>query len=281
MLGVCGKIGIAQATADLYHARLQGIGLEKGSTGMMGYRDGKFYVTECTEEQKESTRATIKSDLDWLTNNAEILPAQPVDDPPPAFRRLGSVKGARFFDDVYAANGNLFIRQGASLLGTPATSLQPVVMVARDRGLLSAERYASAITDLSDIGQEFISIDAPTLVLSRKLDHGSGEKGIGRRFKAATKALGGKNAEPGSHCSVAAAFINALWSSSHLQPGDYRATSRLLRELLKDRTEDYQAMLDALDQRLAHRIYLAQWAIGHFLRWPKSDPQPSLLRAKT
>jgi cellulose synthase operon protein C len=94
VVAVCGKIGIAQATADLYRARLQSIGLEKGSAGTMGYRDGKFYLTERTEEQKESTRATIRSDLDWLTNNAEIVPARPVEDPPPAFRRLGSVRGA-------------------------------------------------------------------------------------------------------------------------------------------------------------------------------------------
>jgi hypothetical protein len=71
---------------------------------------------------------------------------------------------------------------------------------------------------------------------------------------------------------VAATFIDALWSSDRLQLRDYQATSHLLRELLKDRTEDYQAMLDALDQRLTHRtnfrIYLRQWASGHFLRWP-------------
>jgi hypothetical protein len=95
----------------------------------MGYRDGKFYMTERPEEQMESTWATIKSDLDWLTSNADILPARPVQDPPPALRRLGSVKGARFFDDVYAANGSgrillvddLFTRQVAGMLGTPAT----------------------------------------------------------------------------------------------------------------------------------------------------------------
>jgi len=282
VVGVCGKISIAQTTADLYQTRLQGIALEKGSAGTMNYRDGKFYLSERTAEQKQSTRTTIKSDLDWLTNNAEVLPARPVKDPPPVFRKLGSVKGARFFDDVYAANGSgrillvddLFTRQVAGMLGTPATSLQPVLMKARDRTILSAEQYAKAITDLADIGQEFISIDPPTLALARKLDHESGEEGIGRRFKAATKALGGKRADPGSHCSVAATYIDALWSLNRLQLHEYQATSHLLRELLKERAEDYQAMLDFLDQRLAQRenfrIYLRQWSRGHFLKWPRA-----------
>ena len=92
------------------------------------------------------------------------------------------------------------------------------------------------------------------------------------RSKDAIKSLGRKRADPVSHCSVAAAFIDALWSSNRLQPRDYQATSHLLRELLKERTEDYQAMLDFLDQRLAHRenfrIYLRQWSRGHFLKWP-------------
>jgi len=283
VVSVCGIIGIAQATADLYHARLQSIGLEEGSAGTMGYRDGKFYLTERTEEQKESIRATIMSDSDWLTNNAEIVPARPVEDPPPAFRKLGSVKGARFFDDVYAANGSgriilvddLFTRQIAGMLGTPATWLQPVLMTARDRKMLSAEQYAKAITDLADIGQEFISVDSPTLALSRKMDRDSGEKGVGRRFKAATKVLGGKRADPVSHCYVAAAFLDVLWSSIHMQSDDYQATSHLLRELLKDRTEDYQGMLNSLDELLARRTnfrnYLRQWARGHFLRWPKNE----------
>jgi hypothetical protein len=48
----------------------------------------------------------------------------------------------------------------------------------------------------------------------------------------------------------------------------------MLGQLLKGRTEDYQVILDMLDQLLAHRrsfrIYLREWAKGHFLRWPQS-----------
>ena len=84
---------------------------------------------------------------------------------------------------------DLFTRQVAGMLGTPATSLQPVLMRARDRKILSAEQYAKAITDLADMGQEFISIDPPILAFSRKLDRESGEEGIGRRFRAARLSM--------------------------------------------------------------------------------------------
>ena len=85
---VCGKIGIAQATADLYQARLQNLALEKGRSGSMTYCDGKFCLVERTEELKERIRTTISSDIDWLINNADIVPARPVKDPPVIFRRL-------------------------------------------------------------------------------------------------------------------------------------------------------------------------------------------------
>jgi hypothetical protein len=283
VVAVCGRIGISQVTADLYQIRLQRLSLAPSDSGSMGYRDGQFYFNEYTKEQKDSARATIGSDIDWLNKKADIVPARPVKDPPPAFRRLGSVKGARFFDDVYAANGSrrilladdLFTRQVAGLLGTPATSLQPVLMAARNRGVLSREHYTKAITDLADIGQEFISIDAPTLETALKLDRNEGEEGIGQRFKTATKVLGGKKADPDSHCLVAAAFIDSLWSLPNKKNGDCQATSYLLRELLKGRTKDYQVILNTIDQRLAlrreFRIYLRQWAKGHFLSWPKTN----------
>ena len=282
VVAVCGKIGIAQATADLYQARLQNLALEKGGGGSMTYRDGKFYLIERTEEHKDEIRATISSDIDWLNNNADVIPARPVKDPPAVFRRLDSAKGARFFDEVYAANGSgrillvddFFTRQVAGMLGTLVTFLQPVLMVARNRGVLAGEQYTKAITDLTDIGHEFISVDPLTLVVARKLDRKSGEEGVGRRFRLASRLLGGTNADPVSHCSVAVAFLDGLWSSQNLKAGDYQVTSHLLRELFKDRTEDYQPMLDFLDRRLANRTnfrrYLRQWAKGHFLQWAQT-----------
>ncbi len=168
---ICGKIGITQATADIYQMRLQNLDiLDHGKSGSMGYRDGKYYLIEGSAEEHEKTRKIIASDIEWLRANANIVPARPIDDPPTAFRRLGTVKGARFFDDVYAANGSqsillvddLFTRQVAGQLGTPATSLQPVLMLARNRDLISLDRYAKAITDLIEFGQSFISIDTAT-----------------------------------------------------------------------------------------------------------------------
>ena len=77
VVGVCGKIGITQATSDLYQARLQSMALEKGSAGTMGHRGGKFYLTERTQEEKDRTRATISPTLSgWRTTPRFCLHGQ-------------------------------------------------------------------------------------------------------------------------------------------------------------------------------------------------------------
>ncbi len=67
-------------------------------------------------------------------------------------------------------------------------------------------------------------------------------------------------------------FLKTIWSSDRASRDDHALTSHVLRELVKGRTEDYQAILDHLDQQLgmsrAFKIFLREWAKGHFLAWP-------------
>ena len=161
------------------------------------------------------------------------------------------MKGARFFDEIYAASGSgrlllvddLFTRQVAGQFGVHGTWLQPVLMKARDRRLLSQADYAKAITDLIDAGQSFVSIDPQTLLAARRLDREAGEAGPGRCLSLASRSLGGRHADINSHCRVAIEFLRRLWAARHLELSDYAAISQLLRSLLRERTADYQGIL--------------------------------------
>lgn len=281
VIAVCGPIGITQATADIYEMRLQKLSLfGDGFAGSMGYRDGKFYLTERTAADRDEARAIITADIEWLSANATILAARPLADPPPALRRLAVARNARFFDDVFAASGterlllvdDLFTRQVGGLIGVRGTSLQPVLMAARSQGILTETRYAKALTDLIGIGQTFISIDATTLRNVRQLDADGGEPGVGRRFTTALRALGGRHADPASHCAVVIEYLSEIWSNSPISLGDCAATSSLLRALLRERTHDYAAILYAIHAHLRRKhgfsTYLHDWARGHFLTWP-------------
>ena len=280
---ICGRIGITQATADHYGERLQTLDtLSHGNGGTMAYRNGRLHYAERIAAETDRTRTLIEGDIAWLRGNADILPAVPVQDPPQFMRRLGMMKGARFFDEIYAASGSgrlllvddLFTRQAGGQLGVKGAWLQPVLMKARDGRLLSQTDYAKAITDLIDAGQSFISVDPQALMAARSLDREAGGAGAGRRLTLATRSLGGRHADINSHCRVAIEFLRRLWAANNLASSDYSATSLLLRSLLRERTADYQGILSVLDlyvERPGFRIYLREWARGHFLQWPSAD----------
>ena len=275
---VCGLIGITQATADIYHVRVQLLDYLGGEPkGSMTMRGGKMQVVEYPPEYLAKNRRVIESDRDWLTANAEILPAIPKSDPPLAMRRMSAVPGARFFDDIFAASGSsrllvsddLFTRQAGNVLGVVSTSLQPVLMIARERGVLSPKDYARAISELIDMGQKSIGIDAAALMAARELDIDDGVNQVGPRLTKAAKALGGPSCDPASHCSVTAEFIITIWGNEPLRLDDYAVVSHVLSAVLRSRTGDYGGMLQLIDRLLggneAARRYLHEWARGHFL----------------
>lgn len=278
---ICGPIGITQATADIYHARAQSLdGVAGEPKGSMAMRNGRMVMVEYSAEQVAETRSVIDGDRDWLAANTDILPATPKTDPPLVMRRLSAVPGARFFDDVFAASSasrllvsdDLFTRMVGHQIGVRSTSLQPILMIARQRGLLSPTQYARALTDLIDMGQKSIGIDAVGLLAARILDIENGETRVGKRLTIAAKALGGLQCDPASHCSVAAEFIKIIWNTESFGLAVYAVISHVLTAVLRNRTDDYREMLSEIDRLLLGntdaRRYVRGWARGHFLNWP-------------
>lgn len=190
------------------------------------------------------------------------------------------MQGARFFDDIYAASGtkrlllvdDLFTRQLAGHFAVPAAWLQPVLLIARERGLVTDSDYTRLITDLIDIGQSFIGIDPSVLLHALDLDRKSGGPVPGRRFSLVCRSLGGLAADPHSHCKTVIGFLRSIWNRNAVPLEIHAATSQALRAVLRERSADYPLMLtsiyaDVYDRPVLCRFILA-WARGHFLRWP-------------
>lgn len=279
IVAICGKIGVTRATVDYYQRKLQEFDIAGPSeSGSMGYRDGQFYMTEYSPEDRERSKKLIESDLRWLQENADILPAEPLQDPPPAIRHLGMLKEARFFDEVYAASGSdrlllvddLITRQIGAQIDVPGTWLQPILMKAREQEVLSMDNYTKVLTNLIGFGQTFITVDALVLAAAHKLDENNKDEENNRLFKLASSVLGGKQADINSHSRVGVVFLQNLWSKRIIELSDLAATSYLLRSLLRERTKDYQIILRALDHHVGStkfHNYLRDWARGHFITW--------------
>ena len=247
----------------------------------MGYRGGRLIFQEVTPEQTADTRRRYDADLTWVKESCEIIPAQPAKDPPALYRRLDGIQGARFFDDIYAASGSgrllvvddLFTRQLAGQFHVATVWLQPVLILARDRGLISGPDYTKIITDLIDIGQSFVGIDPSVLVHALELDRKYGGPVPGRRFELACRSLGGIAADPASHCQTVIGFLILNWPTDRRAGLEhYAAVSHVLRAVLSQRTQDYKAMLSGIFAAVHPRRdlcrFILEWARGHFLHWP-------------
>jgi hypothetical protein len=277
---VCGPIGITQITLDNLRERLQFLNEDRAQpSGSLSYVNGQLQLSETSAADLQRVREVLKSDIAWLEKNADVLPALPRVEPPAAFRRLSQLASAKPFDDIYAASGanrlllaeDMATRQLAGEMGVAATWLQPVLMIARKRGLLTNKDYARLLSDLSEIGEDFISADSDVLVAAYRLDCDANESAPGRRLRGTMHSLGGANAEPNSHADVVASFLNQLWRDSSLGKQKQQAASGILRRLLRHRTTDAGQILSYLDTKLRAcpeaRDYLRGWARGHFFSY--------------
>jgi cellulose synthase operon protein C len=278
VVAVCGPMFFAQTMLDRLRERHQL--LDRGRlkpAGTLSYVDGQLRMAEFTPEMVEQHSAILQSDIEWIESKGEIVAALPSSDPPAIVRRMGRLVHARLFDDIFAASGSkrLFVaedlvtRKIAEQMRVPGTWLQPILMIARKTGLLDPAEYARVLSDLSDFGEDFLSVDGGTLLAACHLDRDSREVAPGTRVRSVMRSLGGAKADAPSHANVAAAFLVALWDDETLASERNAIASAVLLQLVRERTRDYRDILAYVVRKLASRRdiveYLHGWAIGHFL----------------
>ena len=270
---VCGTIAITGSTRDIYWSRLKQIQAETLPSMSIHWQDGQLVRQELPNEELDEIIKVREGDLDWIDNHAEVIPAEGTKDPTAELRRLNEAIGQNFIDDMVAAEGSgkLLLCQdqayrvlGEQSLGLTGAWLQPVLMVARDKKLLSDDEYNKAVVALSDIGDQFISIDAGSLAWAA-------QRGTDL-FERVAKRLGGPEADIKSHIQVANNFLGSVWSEAPVALETLKQTSILLESLLRGRS-DYLAIVSYLirlfqiqygrNSELERHVVL--WLKGHFL----------------
>ncbi|MCR8916039.1 hypothetical protein FDP08_02290 [Marinobacter panjinensis] len=271
---VCGPISITGSTRDVYWSRLKQMQAETGPSMSIHWEDGELVRQEFSREEWDDAIKLREEDLAWIDNCAEIIPAEGSQDPTADLLRLNEAIGQNFIDDMVAAEGSgrLLLCQdqayrvlGEKSLGVTGAWLQPVLMVARDKRMLSNDAYNKAVIALSEIGDQFISIDGGNLIWAAQ--HGI------EVFDRVVRRLGGPEADINSHVHVANNFLGAVWSSDTPVPLEtLKQTSSLLENLLRGRTE-WRGIVASL-MRLFKICYgrnaelerhVVLWLKGHFL----------------
>ena len=274
IIAVCGPIGITQSTLDVFLARLAEVLTYKGQLFMtLFYKDGQYFRDEMKAEQIDKHIQALEDDLNWIKKHCEILPAEGTQDLSSQSREIIRRVGRSFFDEILAAEGagRLLLCEDHALrllaaheVGVHTSWLQPVLMVARNRGVMTLDAYSEAIISLIELGHEFISVDAQVLFAATK----GLKSGDRDRFQVVAKTLGGPTAEMGSHLDVALAFLKRVWNGPVPPLERFAQTGALLECLTRERPSDFRGILDALGVLVnarAFREYLDSWKSGHFL----------------
>ena len=240
------------------------------------WKGGYYYRHEPTQEEWNEALQVREADLAWIDEHATIIPADGTADPPEALRRLDQAIGHNFIDDMLAAQGadRLLLCQdqayrtlAAQSLGLKTSWLQPVLMAARDEGVLSRDEYLKAMSALIEFGDQSVAIDSGSLLAAA-----SEEEESPQRFDRIVDRLGGEQAEMLSHIGVAVDFLASIWSERPNELATARQTGLVLENLLKGRPE-WQRIIAILrriyrhtagrEERLDH--YILGWLQGHFL----------------
>tara|TARA_B100001179_G_scaffold229607_1_gene215646 strand:+ start:1319 stop:4870 length:3552 start_codon:yes stop_codon:yes gene_type:complete len=278
-----GTIGVSQETIDIFARRLQEA--ESSSffdddtgprkAGSIAVRDGQIVFSELTEEEVNKKIDLMRSDLEWLKSECELVPAVAKADPDDSVIHFRREEGGRFFDDIFAADGSgrvlisddFHLRQWAEgLFQTRSAWIQAILFHLEDTGKLPIQTVITSTIQLCHIGEEALSTNSERILTAAEMLL-SGELSEAE-FTIFCSLLGQSGADIRSHVEVTVLAIRGLWEIGSLAPVREKTTGIILQSLTRFQRGDTRVVLDAVqtllrDERI--RRYIVGWRTGHFL----------------
>ena len=182
--------------------------------GTMCFRNGQYHFIEYSEQELEQQRQEQQNFKDFIDQFGPIAAIGKQDISLPPYIK----NDAHFLDDAQAASGqgcillsedwvyrltsNLMVSTGEHPLLT--TWLQPVLMVALDKALISKEEYFCYVYKLIENKHYFTSISSDFVLYGMLNEDIENEKILA--------TLINPNSELGSLYSVSLDFLNSLWA---------------------------------------------------------------------
>lgn len=273
---ICGPISATESTIDTFRQRREQILSYGGQSFMTLYwRDGQYFREEITAERLAQILSNINKELDWIDQHITVIPAESHGLISDEARRIRDVISYSFLDPLLAAQeanrlllceDQSYRQFGMAEFNIKASWLQPILMVAAEKGMLPRERYCEIVCALVDAGHSFTSIDPHILLYALRNSE--------TRFEKVAKTLFGLNAEIISNLKVVVAFLYSIWTGKAPLSSEQKATSILLRRIFFGEWRsnfpeaDLRNILLLLRENFSHyrfNSYLSNWLSGHFV----------------
>lgn len=278
-----GAIGVTQHTTDVFANRLARFessifyDSETGEkkSGRLSMREEQLTMSEQSHDDIEKKLDLLRSDLDWLEVECETIPSVAKADPPDVIIQFRQNEGGRFFDDIFAADGSerVLISEdhhvrlwARGYLKVESAWLQALIHHLEEAEIISPEKVVSATLELIQIGEHALTTNSNRLLRAAKM--WTSDELSEQEFGQFSSVLGQDGADLLTHWDVGLTAIRGLWHFEELMPVREKATSILLRHLLRIQHEGTLEILDALESHMRKpklRDYLKNWRVGHFL----------------
>ena len=279
---VCGNLFAPQSCVDVFAKRnveaKEAVGRRQGT---LSYRDGRLVLFEDTEEQLEKNAEARAREFEWVRSHVGVVETVPGSEIFGEARKTIDLVGTDACAPAIAASGAGlallsddfgFREWAAQNFDLECLWLQPVLMVARDRGAISAEKYCEAICQLAVAGCEYVSLDVNCFRHALRRD----DFNITRDVSKLIDVLGGKNADLANNLAVAASIIDALAYEPCPHFKRLRFASEALAAFTKSRSEHAVAIASRLsaectEARSTVSSHLVTWLLGHSIGTAQFD----------
>lgn len=274
---VCGPIHLPQSVADRLQVRRERIKFSiNDGLKTAKYEDGRLAATEVAPEVVKEWLDDIDRAIAWVESNAIVCPLLANDHLPNALREF--LRGGRsdIFDSLVVAiqtqrlliSDDLPTREIGRIMGHSSSAwLHQVFGAGLDQERIDFDTFIRWSADLVDSGHNYIGVSGAVLARALQLDARNGTA-PGYLYRALTKVIGGKGAEPQSHVLAVVECLRTIWPDETILEYRQAATGLLLERLIRER-QDYAAMLRAVRHHLKDFLrfgeYVDGWVRGHFL----------------
>jgi predicted Zn-dependent protease len=274
----CGAVHLPQSVLDRLLARREQIefhvkdGLRSGR-----YESGKLAMTHVAAEVVRDWLDDLDRALAWVDANASVCPLVIGDDLPPALRDHLRTGRTDLFDglalaiqrDILLVTDDLPTRDfGRILEFDKSVWLHQVFAIALDQQRIDIDTYIRWSANLIDASHNYIGVSGPVLARAARMDAENGDV-PGQLFKALSRVVGGRNADPESHIRAVIHCLRDIWSDPLAMTFRQPVTGILLRQFVRERQNDYAPMLRTVLTHVSDMPdlvrYMHAWVRGHFL----------------
>lgn len=277
---ICGPIHTPQSVVDLLASRAMeakhNIGKQQG---FIGWRDGQLFFEEYSEETLQKIAEDRASELKWARAVASVASAIPKTDLSQDARAIVNMVGHVASDPAVVADGQdlLLLSEdmgfriwASATFKVPTVWLQPVLICARDEGVLKPDQYCEAVNMLALSGHTFTSLDVNCLMHQTLKD----DFVLTRELSRLIGTIGGPSADLRSNSAIMSAFIDILIEECTDNLKAMRIISDSFNSITNKRWEDQRQLVFLILKQLRSKKKKAVvkhalgWLIGHSFGMP-------------